>query len=625
MINLKNNFIKFYILTIVLVFVAIAFLYSLSNKTLQKTYQEITKIEILHAYDFSINIENKIKSLVSGDLYTNLKNKPFLRRKISDILSVISNTQYKYVYLVYKDKKGVFRYLADGSTPISERGEWMQKFDPISNIWQKVIETKKPQYTIQKNIDDLWITYLYPILCEDKLEGILAFDISTKEYDVLKNTIQPIEKLLFILLTLIFFIILFILFQTFIYFKQRKKSIIDPLTQLYNRNYLHEIDSKIDLNRCAIAIADIDNFKKINDTYGHKAGDIVLETIAKRLLNSVRAIDIVIRYGGEEFLIIFNNLNDRRTLIKISNRMLKNISSKPIKINGRDTYITISMGLNPTPSRNKSLSDAIIAADKMLYKAKTNGKNRVEVIDTVENKRDILLIEEIKRSIEKDQIQTFYQPIMDIKSKKIVKYEALVRIVDEDNTIYAPNQFLPIIKETTSYRRLSKIVLSQAFETIKKHNISVSVNFDIDDFFDDSLFEMIQSMIKENSKFANLLTLEILENRQIRDLNKFIKRIGILKCLNIQIAIDDFGSGYSGFNYIATIKPDILKIDGSIILKIETNTNMRKILESISKLCKSLNILTIGEFVENENTFKMLEHFGIDMAQGYFIGKPMTL
>ncbi len=621
MINLKNNFIIFYIFMLFLILSGVIFLYLLSNNTLKDTTKEILRIEVLHAQKFSKNIDNKIKKIIPNNLYQSLKKNIKLRDKINNLLSIISNTQYRYVYIIQPYKNGYFRYLADGSIPIQERGEWMQKFDPMSNIWQKIVKTKKPQYTIQKNIDNLWITYLYPIKYQNNLEGILAFDISTKEYNSLEKIMQPVKNLLFIMLILLFFIIVFIIFQTFIYLKQRKKTIIDTLTHLYNRSYLEEITKNIDLNHCAIAIADIDNFKKINDTYGHKVGDIVLETVAKRLLSMIRTYDIAIRYGGEEFLIIFNKQIDTKTLRYISQRILINVSKQPIRTKEHDIYVTISMGINPIPAKSRSLSDAIVIADKMLYVAKTSGKNRVVIFEDKKEK-NILLLSEIRKSMEEDRLKAFYQPIIDIKTKKIIKYEALARIIDEDGTVFLPIHFLSVIKDTNSYRRLSKIMLTHAFETIKKHNVSVSVNFDIDDFFDNLLFDMIQNMIKEHQKYAKFLTIEILENKQILDFNDFVARINVLKNLNIKIAMDDFGSGYSGFKYIATLKPDILKIDGSIVSNIQNNQNMKKILKSIAKLCKSLEITTIAEFVENEGILEILEEYDIDMAQGYLVGKP---
>ena len=625
MINFKNLMIKLYLMLLIVIIVGVVALYVTSDTTLKNEKREIINIEKVHVYNFAVNIEKRLKKLIPNDIILSLRHNKPLREHINALLSLFSNDQYRYVYLIYLGKKGSYRYLADGSKDINERGEFNQKFNPLSPIWSKAIKYQKPQYTIQKNIKDLWITYLYPITKYKNNKIILAFDISMHEYKTLMHIVRPIHKLLIVISIILFMVLLFIFFQTYIYFKQRKKSNIDILTHLYNRNYLEEIRKDLDLNKCAIAIADIDHFKRINDTYGHEVGDIVLESVSKRLISATRTFDTIIRYGGEEFLIIFNRQINSKIIKDISQRILNTISEQPIRVKDRNIQVTISMGVNPTPYKNRTLDDAIASADKMLYAAKTGGRNRVVILNEKIDTKHILLLQEITSAIEEKRLQAFFQPILDIKSGKITKYEALSRIIDKDGKIFSPAQFLPMIKRTNSYRLLTKIMLTEAFKIIKTHDVSVSVNFDIGDFFDDTIFEMVTDMLKENLQYSSMLTIEILEDMSISDIDKFVKRINILKQLNIKIAIDDFGSGYSSFNYLLNIKPDILKIDGSIISKISTDENARTILKSIVSICKSLEICTIAEFVENKKVLRMLQFYQVDMAQGFFVGKPLNL
>jgi len=625
MVNFKNLVIKLYFIVLILIAVGVFALYLTSDSTLKNEENEIIKIEKLHAQNFASNLSERIKKLIPNNLVSTLRDNEALREHISSLLSLFSNDQYRYVYLIYKDKKGSYRYLADGSKDIDERGEFDQKFNPLSTIWEKALHTKKPQYTIQKNIKNLWITYLYPLTQYKNTNAILAFDISMHEYKTLTQIVRPIHKLLVVISTILFMVLLFILFQTYIYVRQRKRSNIDILTHLYNRNYLEEIKKNIDLSKCAIAIADIDHFKRINDTFGHEAGDIVLESVAKRLISATRTFDTIIRYGGEEFLIIFNRHINPKVIKDISNRILKTVSEQPIRVKDRNIYVTISMGVNPTPNKNLTLDDAIASADKMLYVAKTGGRNRVVILNEKVDAEHILLLQEITSAIEEKRLKAFFQPILDIKTGKIVKYEALSRIIDKDGKVFSPSQFLPMIKKTNTYRILTKVMLKEAFKVIKKHDISVSVNFDIGDFFDNTIFEMVRDIIIDNKKYSHQLTIEILEDISINDTAKFIQRIKTLKDLNIQIAIDDFGGGYSSFNYIINIKPDILKIDSSIVSKISTDENARTILKGIVNICKSLEILSIAEFVDNKEILQMLKNYKVDMAQGFYVGKPLNL
>ncbi len=622
---LKNKFIIIYFLILVLLTSGIIWLFLNSDATLNDANKEITKIEISRAKDFAQNIQMQINSLVSKNLVKTVEKQSEIQKQITNILSLFSNEQYRYVYLIYIDPKGKFRYLADGSKDLDQRGELNQKFDPLSPIWSDILTQKKPVYDTQQNISDLWITYLYPIKKTGKIEAILAFDISAKEYKSLISVVQPIHNFLLIISILLVFILLFSLFQMLIYFRQRKRTNIDTLTHLYNRNYLEEIKKNIDLKRSAIAIADIDYFKKINDNFGHDIGDIVLETIAKRLLGATRTLDIIIRYGGEEFLIIFNQQINNKMLKETANRILSFISKQPVRIKDRNIYVTISMGINPASSHSITLDEAISNADRMLYLAKTSGRNRVAILNEKIEDNHILLLNEVSNAISEGRLKAYFQPILDIKTDKIVKYEALARIIGNNGGIFSPIQFLPMIKRTNVYRILTKNMLLEAFKIIRNYQISVSVNFDIGDFFDETLFDIVKDLINKNKEYANLLTIEILEDTMITDMENFVKRLNILKKMDIKIAIDDFGAGYSSFNYIINIKPDILKIDGSIISRLLIDDNAKTVIKGITSICQSLDIHSIAEFVESKEVLNILEAYGVDMAQGYYVGKPEPL
>ncbi|MDX1809458.1 MAG: bifunctional diguanylate cyclase/phosphodiesterase [Sulfurospirillaceae bacterium] len=622
MINLKNRLIAVYFVILIFLTSGITWLYINSDLSLSGSNKEIANIEVMRAKNFGENIITQIQSLAPLNLVQTIKESKKLQRRITNILSLFSNEQYRYVYLIYPDSQGKLRYLADGSKELNQRGELNQKFDPLSPLWTEVIKNKKPIYTTQQNISDLWITYLYPIVKANKIEAILAFDISAKEYTDLMKVVTPLHNFLLIISIFMVFILIFSLFQMYLYLKQQKKTNIDALTRLYNRHYLDEKRKDIDLSKCAIIIVDIDHFKRINDNFGHDVGDIVLETIAKRLLSATRIFDAVIRYGGEEFLIILHKQVDTKTIREISNRILSSVSKQPIRAETRNLHVTVSMGINPPTIDKISLEEAIANADRMLYLAKTSGRNRIVILNEEIGDSHILLIDEVSLAIQEERLCAYFQPILDIKTNKIKKYEALVRIIGKDGRVFVPAQFLRMIKKTGVYRALTKSILLEAFDTIKKNNISVSVNFDVGDFFDDTLFENVKDLISENIKYANLLTIEILEDTLISDMDNFVKRLNILKKMNIQIAIDDFGSGYSSFNYLIHIRPDILKIDGSIISKLLIDENAKTIIQGIVNICKSLNICSIAEFVESAEVLEILKGYGVDMAQGYYIGRP---
>ncbi len=624
--NFKSPTVKLYFFILLLVTAGVIWLFVNSATTINKMDREIINIEKIHAKNFAENIQQHIKNIFPKNLVNTVKDNPSLEKKINSILSLFSNEQYKYVYVIYSDKKGTLRYLADGSKEIAERGELNQKFEPVSpKSWKKVFICKKPILKIQKNISSLWITYLYPIKYNNSIKAILAFDISIGEYKNLMQMLQPMHNLLFILSILLIFILAFSFFQTFIFLRQRKKTNIDTLTHLFNRNYLEEIRKDINLSQCAIAMADIDHFKKINDNFGHDTGDIVLETVAKRLLGTTRTYDTVIRYGGEEFLIIFKKQTDINTLKEVSNRILTTISKQPIRTDEGDIYVTLSIGINPTPFKNKSFQEAIISADKMLYAAKTGGRNRVVILNKKIEENSTLILKDISKAIKDNRLKAYFQPILDIKTGKIVKYEALARIVDKNGNIYLPVQFLPMIKRTTVYATLTKFIIEEAFKIIKTHKISVSVNFFIEDILDNSIFDITKKLIKDNIKIADMLMIEILEDAHLDNISEFTRRMEILKSMNVKIAIDDFGGDDTNFNYLISIKPNVIKIDGSIISRLLIDENARMILKGIINICESLKIDSVAEFVESKEIFEMLKKYNIKMAQGYYIGKPLNI
>ena len=624
--NLKIPIIRFYIFILSIITIGVIWLFINSIITINKMDDEIIKIETIHAKNFAQNIQQYIKKLSPSNLVNSIKKSKNLQNNITNALTLFSDKQYKYVYLIYLSKNKTFRYLCDGSKQINQRGELNQKFEPESKkIWKKLLKYKKPVYTIQKNISSLWITYLYPIMYKDKVSAILVFDISISEYKNLTQILRPVYSLLIIVTILLIFILLFSFFQTFAFLRQKKKTNIDALTHLFNRSYLNEIKKDINLSQCAIAMADIDHFKKINDNFGHDIGDTVLETIAKRLVSATRTYDIIIRYGGEEFLIFFKKQTDIKTLREVSSRILKTISDQPIRTERGDIRVTLSMGINPMPSMDKTLHNAIINADKMLYVAKTSGRNKVVILNENTYCNDSSILKDIDTDIKENRLKAYFQPILDIKTGKIVKYEALARITDKNDNLYLPSQFLPIIKDTSIYEILTKDMFKQAFSAIKKHGIYASVNINISDLSNNSIFTMIKELIQKNIQFADMLAIELFADIQIREIEEFKTKINMLKCMKVKIAIDNFTDDRPNSNHLISIKPDILKIDGSIIKKLLTDENARTILKEIINTCESHNIESIAELVESKEIFDLLKKYNIKMAQGFYIGKPLKI
>ncbi len=368
----------FFALIAVVFIVMIAGLYFQFHRVIDKTNLEINKIELNRAKALSEKITTHIKTYKAED-FSQIFENANLRKKLSNFLSLYITEEFKYIYVIYKDEKNEYRYLLDGSSG-KDKGEFGQRFLPLlGKIWKQSFQSKHFVYGIQEKADGLWVTFLQPIEIEGLTKLVLVLDISTKEYDNLKRFLMPLYSFLRFFISVLTIIILLIIIQMYMFYKERKRSTIDTLTRLYNRNYLKEISGSINLNKVAIMMLDIDHFKSINDSYGHDIGDIVLSSIAKKIVNETRLEDRVIRYGGEEFLILLRWRRNRKEVMKIAERIRKNISKENLRVdNDLSLQITISIGVNTDPDECKSLEKAIKRADKMLYLAKNSGRNKVE-------------------------------------------------------------------------------------------------------------------------------------------------------------------------------------------------------------------------------------------------------
>lgn len=613
------------ILIIVVLFLSIAFLlfYLKYENVMYDATENLNVAAKKHIYEYSLNIEKQLKEVIKNDLGNVFLVNDDIKKELQNILELFSGDQYPYVYLISKDKDGKFRYLADGSFDKSQRGEFYQKFDPESKVWQESYKNKKQSWRVQENVAGVWVTYLYPVIYKNKTSFILAFDFSIQEYEMLQDTLSPLKSFLQILLVILALVIVTTITLLILLKIQRKKAIIDPLTKLYNRHFLDEIGTRIKLEKTIIAVLDLDHFKRINDIYGHDAGDLVLSEISQVLLKQVRTNDVLIRYGGEEFILILRHNQKVNESIKAIERLHKSIEKLQITMPDKSKVkITASIGINASPNLSRSLTDAIILADKMLYFAKTSGRNRIEIYNSSEGKSISLKTpEEIKQAIINGYLVPYFQPIYDLRLNKIVKYEALARIVDENGIVHPPIEFINSIKFTSTYRLLSKIMIQSAFDKIEEKNIAISINFDIGDFFDETLFEQILESIKDHEN-SNMLTIELLEDDKPKNMQEISKKIEKLKSLGVKIAIDDFGSGFANYGYLLGINPNILKIDGSIVQQLLTNKTSVDIVKSITALCKILQIDVVAEYVSDVGMISVLREIGVDFAQGYAIGKP---
>ncbi|WP_457560600.1 putative bifunctional diguanylate cyclase/phosphodiesterase [Caminibacter sp.] len=413
----------------------------------------------------------------------------------------------------------------------------------------------------------------------------------------------------------------------------------DTLTGIANRTFLKE-ELKCLVNfsnrhksKFAILYLDLDNFKMINDTFGHEIGDKVLIEITNRLKNILRGSDIFARIGGDEFVIVANEIKNNNDVRIISEKILKCLK-EPLKINNKKFNVSFSIGISIYPDDSRNIETLFKYADIAMYKAKKEGKNRFEFINE-ELKKEIKqfyeIATEIKDGIEKNEFQLYFQPQIDIENKKIYGAEALIRWIHPKKGILSPNVFIPIAENNTLIYLIDDYVLKKAFEILNNwkqdkylRNVKLSINISANSFKRNDFVEQLKKYLEEYKIKPENLEIEITETLSMQDVFYTINTLKELKKIGFSISIDDFGTGYSSLNYLKMLPFDVIKIDRSFIKDITTDKDDYVITKMIVELSKILNKKLIAEGVETKDVLTAIENLGCRYVQGYYFSKPLS-
>jgi diguanylate cyclase (GGDEF)-like protein len=620
-----KHLVKIYVVLLIFIIFVIGFFSFSLHQTQKKLTHNIDTLFIAQAKELSQNIELKLHQEIDHDIYKQLEKHPQLRAKLENTISTMTTSFYKYIYVLYRDVHGDYRFLIDGSK--EDKGEFREKFNIAKDKWDIAYQNQEPKLLYQKHLHSLWVTYLDPVVFHGKTEAIIAMDFSTKLPKSIAIATKPFSTTLvyvFLAITLLLFILFY---QTFLNFRVKKESITDTLTQIYNRTYLRELLEDFDSEHYQVIMFDIDYFKQVNDTYGHKMGDNILRDLALLIKKEIRENDIFIRFGGEEFLLfVYRKEHDKMFAYNIAQRLRKKIEQTDFIYDEVSIHITVSMGVTCSPERFKMVSSAIKYADEMLYIAKKEGRNQVIHTPKLQKKHQVveqyLTINEIKDAIEDDRILCHFQAIFNAKTGEIVKYEALVRLRTREGEIVAPVAFLQNIRHTNLYNDMSKKIFDIVFDKIKTHQIAISINMTFSDILNNDIFMLILKEIKAHQACIPFLTIELLEYEALELNDTFVQHIQAIKSYGIHIAIDDFGIGFANYNILQTLPLDTIKIDGSLMKDIDTSSTSFHIVKSIILLADALHIETVAECVHSKDVYTIVNDLGVTYMQGYYLAKP---
>lgn len=451
-----------------------------------------------------------------------------------------------------------------------------------------------------------------------KIPIIIATAFSNKEYlleainiGVDKYVLKPIDisKLLQAML------------QSLNY-HELKDLYTDNLTKLANKNRLQK-DLKYS-NNDLLALLDIDEFLATNDLFGEKIGDKILIEFASKMRNYFSSKDFSLyRIESDKFAVSPKNPIDIDTFFIICRDFLDTIESDAFLIddNEIDVNVTIGIAKGDGEQAYKYTKRIINYARKkfqkiMIYEDSYNIHKSFE--------QNIMWIKLLKQGFKENLLKAFFQPIVDTKTKEVLKYEALIRYISLDGKVHGPYEFLEVAKKTRLYQNIVKVILDDSLKLIKEKKKKVSINISYVDLIDDKTKKYIYDFLEKNREFVNNLEFELLESEEIIDFNiikDFITNVSKYSC---KVGIDDFGAGYSNFHILSKLDISFVKIDGSLIKDIHNSKELEIIVRTIASIAKDFHIKTIAEFVATENIYEKVKALNIDYSQGYYFDKPLT-
>lgn len=411
----------------------------------------------------------------------------------------------------------------------------------------------------------------------------------------------------------------------------------DGLTNLTNKNHFDLtltssiIKAELNNKKLAIVFIDIDNFKDINEKYGYFGGDQVLKIISNRIKNIISDKDLLSRYSGDEFTLLIENLDENyeETILHYINKINKKINENIIMNNEDNINLTTSIGVSIFPKDGNKSIDLIKNADTAMLYAKNNGKNSFKIFNEEIFKiyqRKILIEDTLSEYIKNKNFYLLYQPKYDLKTKKIIGAEALIRM--KDNVFY-PNEFISIAEKTNKITEITKIVIENVVRDLKKIDLknkkdfNISINLSAKDLIDNSILYFLLNECEKNNIDHSLISIEITEYTLMKNIDKTIKILQNFRDKNIDISIDDFGTGYSSMNYLKLLPINVIKIDKSFIDNIDSNIKDQYIVEAMINLSKSLKLNIVVEGIETNAQEDLLNKIGCKSGQGYLFSKPI--
>ncbi len=438
---------------------------------------------------------------------------------------------------------------------------------------------------------------------------------------------------------------MFVLYEDISYRKKFEAQMLhqsfhDSLTGIPNRALLMErLNRSLERSKrredyqFAILMIDLDNFKSVNDSIGHLAGDKFLSQFSELIRQCIRSTDTIARMGGDEFAVLLEEFSSPREVFKIARR-ISGIGKSDFYIERNEIQVSSSIGIVLDTKSYETAEDILRDADIAMYRVKESGKIRFRTFKPQMRKmtlESIKLKAELRSAIDNEELILYYQPIFSVKDKSLTGFEALIRWKHPIKGLVGPHLFIPLAEETDLILPMGQMIIKEACRRLKKwhdtipgaDSLTMNVNISTKQFMDGELTSTILNEIEGNNLPPDRLKLEITESLLIRNAKSMISKLSVLKEHGIGVVLDDFGTGYSSLSYIKDFQIDGIKIDRSFINDIDRDGGSAEIVKTILALCENLKLGVVAEGVERETQLDILGELNCEKVQGFYFSKPV--
>ncbi len=407
----------------------------------------------------------------------------------------------------------------------------------------------------------------------------------------------------------------------------------DELTGHYNKLRLrealdHALSYSVRFDHAgAFVVVGLDQLDRINSAYGHEVGDAVLVEVAHRLDRCLRSTDLIGRLGSDRFGVLLH-ARDEQAPPMIGERILQSIRHSPVQVGGEKIQVTASIGLVHFPSQARTSSDVMAKAEGALLKAKAAGRDCLKVYRLSEEQRqrhraDMEIGERVTQALKEDRLVFAYQPVVDARSHAVQFYECLLRMSSPEGDLIPASEFVPAVERLGMMRALDRRSLDLALHDLEgQANVTLAVNISGVTAADRGWLRALVSRLKDRRDLARRLIVEITETAALHDLEDTARFVSVLRDLGCQVAIDDFGAGYTTFRHLKALTVDIVKIDGSFVRDLARDRKNQLFIRNLLSLTETFNLCTIAECVETKEEADFLLSEGVQFLQGYFFGRP---